>query len=61
MSWTVIDPGRPHVRATCCYCGRRAPGEAGLMRAAGWQMRMDYPVRYRCPRCRRRHEPEAAA
>jgi hypothetical protein len=45
---------------SCCYCGRRAPRDADLMRSAGWQVRNDYPIRFRCRRCRLRQDREAA-
>jgi len=61
MSWTAAIPERRGEGVSCCVCGRRAPRDPLLVWSAGWQVRNDYPMRYRCPRCRRRQEPEAAA
>jgi hypothetical protein len=58
MSWTAATPERRGEGITCCVCGRRAPQDPLLVWSVGWQVRNDYPIRYRCPRCRRRQEPE---
>lgn len=60
MTWMTITYHRIDGLVTCCVCGRRAPRDVDLMRASGWQVRNDYPVRFRCRRCRMRHEREAA-
>ena len=60
MSWTTPTAFRLADAVTCCYCGRRAPRDPGVMRSVGWQVRNDYPVRFRCRRCRLRQEREAA-
>jgi hypothetical protein len=60
MSWTTPTLARLWEPVTCCYCGRRAPRDLRVLVSAGWQGRAEYPVRYRCPRCRRRQEGEAA-
>lgn len=59
MSWTTPTLARLWEPVTCCYCGRRAPRDLRVFVSAGWQGRAEYPVRYRCPRCRRRQEGEA--
>ena len=60
MSWTTPTVNRLDEAATCCFCGRRAPRGTDVMRSAGWQVRNDYPVRFRCRRCRQRQDREAA-
>jgi hypothetical protein len=48
------------MRVSCSYCSRRSPKDAAVLIAAGWQVRNDYPVRFRCRRCRQRQDREAA-
>ena len=60
MTWTTPTVTRLDDTPTCCFCGRRAPRNSDVMRSAGWQVRNDYPVRFRCRRCRQRQEREAA-
>ena len=60
MSWTTPTVSRLDSSAMCCFCGRRAPRDTDVMRLAGWQVRNDYPVRFRCRRCRQRQDREAA-
>jgi len=60
VTWTkpAVPPSAAGI--TCCYCGRRAPTDGAIFVRAGWQVRYDYPLRYRCRRCQVRQEPEAA-
>lgn len=60
VSWSVVEATRRYPDAACAFCGQAAPEDATAMHAAGWQVRSDYPIRYRCPECRRQHEREAA-
>ena len=50
-----------HADAACAFCGTRAPDHPDEMRDAGWQVRNDYPVKFRCPTCRLRQERETVA
>jgi len=50
-----------HADAACASCGTRAPDDPDEMRDAGWQVRNDYPVKFRCPTCRFRQERETVA
>jgi len=61
VSWTVPSELPARETVSCCFCGRRSPREFSMFLSAGWQIRHEYPVRYRCPRCRRRQEPQVAA
>jgi hypothetical protein len=38
-----------------------APADPDEMRDAGWQVRNDYPVKFRCPTCWRRQDRETVA
>ena len=49
------------VSVACAFCGSRAPEDLDEMRDAGWQVRNDYPVKFRCPNCRRRQDRETVA
>ena len=60
MSWTTPSESQLGIDVTCSVCGRRAPRDPSVIRSAGWQVRYDYPLRFRCRRCRERHEREAA-
>ncbi|MDQ3688566.1 MAG: hypothetical protein M3406_00735 [Chloroflexota bacterium] len=61
MTWTEPDDHRRHEDAACSFCGSRAPADPAELRRAGWQIRYDYPLRFRCPPCRQRQEGGAAA
>ena len=61
MTWTTPDGHDMHADAACASCGTRAPGNPDEMRDAGWQVRNDYPIKFRCPTCRFRQERETAA
>lgn len=59
MSWTPMTSAHQREPVSCCFCTRRAPSDPVLVASSGWQVRRDYPTHYRCPRRRRRQEPEA--
>jgi len=61
MTWTTPGSDTAHRDAACCFCGARTPSDVNQLRSTGWQVRNDYPVRFRCPACRRRQDGTAAA
>ena len=61
MTWTAPDEHHIHNDAACAFCGSRAPDDSDEMRDAGWQVRNDYPVKFRCPNCRHRQDRETVA
>jgi rubredoxin len=61
MTWTAPDERHIHSDAACAFCGSRAPEDPDEMREAGWQVRNDYPVKFRCPNCRQRQDRETVA
>ena len=61
MTWTAPDEGHIHNDAACAFCGTRAPEDTAEMLDAGWQVRNDYPVKFRCPNCRHRQDRETVA
>ena len=61
MTWTSPDEGHIQDDATCAFCGSRAPADRDEMRDAGWQVRNDYPLKFRCPQCRQRQDRETVA
>ena len=61
VTWTTREGHHRQSDATCAYCGSRAPEDPDDTRHAGWQVRNDYPIKFRCPLCRHRQEHETAA
>lgn len=61
VTWTTPDRHQSHADAACTFCGSRAPENPNELRDAGWQVRNDYPVKFRCPTCRHRQERETVA
>lgn len=61
MTWAIPDSHHVDQNAACAFCGKRTPGDLAELRNAGWQVRSDYPIKFRCPSCRQRQTRGVAA